>query len=115
MLIKKEEVKTNKVENPRGGNGVLDCFSYLKNEDITNNMTGFNIMEMEPGSSVGYHQHIDDEEIYFILSGEGKIVDNGEESDIKAGDLLYTKQGERHSIKNTGNETLKFVAFIVKV
>ncbi|MGM0507682.1 MAG: cupin domain-containing protein [Fusobacteriota bacterium] len=113
MLIKKESVNSNAVSKPRDGKGFVDAFAYLKSEDLSNGLQGFNVMELRPNSEIGYHQHVDDEEIYFILSGSGIVNDNGESKNVTSGDLIYTAQGEFHGLKNKSNEVLKFIAFII--
>ncbi len=114
MIVKSKDVRISKIEKPRGGNGIMTGKNYLTNEELENNMTGFNMMELEAGGAIGYHQHLGDEEIYFILSGNGIIQDNGKEESIEAGDLIYTKAGEFHGLKNISESPLKFIAFIVK-
>ncbi len=39
--------------------------------------------------------------------------DNGEMKGIKAGDVMLTPGGEKHSIENIGNEPLEFLAVIM--
>lgn len=113
-MVKKEESCKIITEKPRGGNGTIEGFRYLDSEDLSNNLKGFYVNELQVGAEVGYHKHIGDEEIYFILDGEGIANDNGEEKKIVAGDLFYTKDGHGHSLKNTGSVPLKFAAFIIE-
>ena len=48
----------------------------------------------------------------FMLEGEG-IVKLGRRSEIvREGDVLYIPQGEVHSIKNLGENTLKFLCIV---
>ena len=66
-----------------------------------------------PGSSIGFHQHHGDFETYYILKGEGVADDNGVKTPVKAGDVIYTKDGESHSIENTGTENLEIIALVL--
>ena len=68
---------------------------------------------LEPGASIGYHMHEGESEIYYIYSGRGEINDNGEIKPIKAGDTIITQNGQGHSIKNTSDEALHFIALIL--
>ena len=115
MIVKKNDTSHSRGEKPRGGEGFINAFSYLKDEELTNSMKGFNVMSLEVGASIGYHQHVSDEEIYFIISGKGLVKDNDTEMEVSTGDLIYTKDGEFHGMKNIGDEELNFVAFIVGV
>ncbi|BDU50265.1 cupin domain-containing protein [Haliovirga abyssi] len=114
MIIKIGDTKQQITEKPRGGVGEIIANMYLKDSELENSLTGFNMMQLKKNSEVGYHQHINDEEIYYILTGKGIVNDNGIEKEVEAGDMIYTKQGEFHSIKNIGDELLEFIAFIIK-
>ena len=60
------------------------------------------------GKTTG-HSHDDMEEVYFIVSGRGKMVIGKDEFPIKAGDALYVPFGEFHTTHNTGIEPLKLL------
>ncbi len=58
------------------------------------------------GKTTG-HSHDDMEEVYFIVSGRGKMVVGNDEFPIQTGDALYVPFGEFHTVYNTGIEPLK--------
>ena len=66
-----------------------------------------------PGSSIGFHQHHGDFETYYILKGEGVINDNGVKTPVKAGDVIYTADGQSHGLENTGTENLEVIALVL--
>lgn len=66
-----------------------------------------------PGSAMGYHQHVGDYEIYYILEGEGEYNDNGTPVPAHPGDVFKCNDGEYHSIKNVGDSDVVFIALIV--
>lgn len=68
---------------------------------------------LEPGCAIGYHVHEKEAELYYIYSGTGEFSDNGAITTVSAGDLTFTGAGEGHSLKNTGNEPLEFIALII--
>lgn len=71
-------------------------------------------LELEPGASIGYHPHTSDEEVYFIMSGEGLYCEEGESLAVKAGDIMLCRKGRSHGIENTGSGTLVIGAAIAK-
>ena len=73
----------------------------------------FSLVQVKPGEEVDYHMHIGESETFFILSGQGIYNDNGNLVDVTPGMVTYTPSGQGHSIKNTGNELLSFIALIV--
>ena len=74
----------------------------------------FSLIQVKPGEEVEYHTHEGESETFFILSGEGIYNDNGKCVVIEHGMVTYTPSGEGHSIENTGNDMLVFIAMIVK-
>lgn len=57
------------------------------------------------GKTTG-HAHEDMEEVYYILSGKGKMVVGDDEFPIQTGDAFYVPFGEYHVTYNTGNQAL---------
>jgi mannose-6-phosphate isomerase-like protein (cupin superfamily) len=53
------------------------------------------------GTTTG-HTH-DEEEVYYVISGEGVMVVGEDEFPIKAGDALYVPPGEFHTTYQRGN------------
>jgi mannose-6-phosphate isomerase-like protein (cupin superfamily) len=59
----------------------------------------------KPGSAIGYHLQTEDE-IYYVLSGRGKMTVDGKEFDVVGGDAVLTRPGSSHGLKQVGNEEL---------
>lgn len=114
MIIRGQELDQQIMEKPRGGAGKAVRMAYEAAGGIIGEITNFAMMQLEPGSSIGYHAHTGDMEYYLILDGEGKFNDNGEETRVASGDLTITKDGESHSLENDTLEPLTFLALIVK-
>lgn len=72
----------------------------------------FSLVQVKPGEEVEYHMHIGESETFFILSGKGVYNDNGNKVDVTPGMVTLTPSGQGHSIKNTGDEMLTFIALI---
>lgn len=73
----------------------------------------YSLVQVKPGEEVDYHMHIGESETFFILSGQGIYNDNGNIVDVTPGMVTFTPSGQGHSIKNTGNDLLSFIALIV--
>ena len=69
---------------------------------------------LEPGASIGFHRHENEEELFVIVAGDGEIDDNGTLKQVTAGDAVLTGNGAGHAVKNTGNQTLEILAVISK-
>ncbi|MCL2093695.1 MAG: cupin domain-containing protein [Treponema sp.] len=112
MVIHRNEMKTEVRERMREGDGNTKL-TYLLDGSTQKNARMFAELVLDPGCSIGYHQHDSETEYYFILSGTGEVDDNGKPVQVKAGDSVITADGESHSIKNTGQEPLVLYAVIV--
>ncbi|MCK5841179.1 MAG: cupin domain-containing protein [Candidatus Sabulitectum sp.] len=69
-------------------------------------------VRLAPGCSIGLHQHINEDELYFIIEGAGKISDGDVSQSVSSGHSILTRSGESHSIENTGSRDLVLIAVI---
>lgn len=115
MIKHLEDLRQDTVSEFRGGKGELQITHFLEVEKDEFNAKGrlFAKNVLKPGASIGLHEHIGDTETYVILSGEGVVNDNGDAKPVKVGDVIITKNGEKHSIENTGAFDLEFLALIL--
>jgi mannose-6-phosphate isomerase-like protein (cupin superfamily) len=63
---------------------------------------------LHPGAAIGYHPQKEDE-VYYILSGEGVMQMNGKEFPVKPGDAILTRPGSSHGLKQTGKDDLTLI------
>lgn len=104
---------TERIENMAGGQGHV-LIKRLLNEKQLNGKCGlYSEVTLEPGCSLGYHEHHNESETYYIISGEGEYDDNGIKRMVKAGDKTFTPDNCGHGLKNTGTEDLVFMALII--
>ena len=68
-----------------------------------------------PGQTVPAHTHLDEDQIYHVLSGSGFVVLAGVRTDVAAGSFVMIPIGTEHEITNTGTEPLDYVFFVVFV
>lgn len=61
--------------------------------------------EIHPEGSIPEHQH-EPEETYFIVKGRGKMTVDNETRDVKSGDLILIRSGQKHSLYNDSEENL---------
>ena len=64
---------------------------------------------LAPGASTQEHYHIRTEEIYYITHGSGRIRIEGEMVEVKPGDAIAIRPGQKHKLWNTGSETLRLL------
>ena len=62
-----------------------------------------------PGGATEPHRHPRAEEIYYILSGAGRITVGDETRDVRPLDAILIPPDTRHTIANTGPDDLIFL------
>ncbi|MFC1693980.1 cupin domain-containing protein, partial [Candidatus Latescibacterota bacterium] len=81
--------------------------------DYTSFKTNFGFVNhyvIPPGVSVPYHRHPDMEEIYYILSGIGRMTIDDVTIDVRAGDCGSVTLNGAHGIYNNSNEDIHMLA-----
>jgi mannose-6-phosphate isomerase-like protein (cupin superfamily) len=58
------------------------------------------------GARVGRHHHLETEEVYYILHGNGRMTVGDEVREVASGDAVYIPRGQTHTLENTGTEPM---------
>lgn len=113
MIKRQEDFESRVLENMRGGEGSvrIEKIWNPKTELKANNRL-FAKLVLEPGSSIGFHKHEDEEEVFVVLRGVAEADDDGEAVTLNMGDSILTADGAGHSIKSVGDEALELLAVI---
>lgn len=107
-------MKTERVENMCGGKGHLIIKHLLGEQELNGKCGLYAEVTIEPGCSLGFHEHHGESETYYILKGQGIYSDNGALRMVKAGDVTFTPDGQGHALTNTEDTDLVFMALIIK-
>ena len=106
-------MEIQRIENMCGGNGHVFLKPILNEKQLNGKCGLYAEVTLEPGCSLGYHEHHGESETYYILSGKGIYSDNGELRMVEAGDMTFTPDGKGHALTNAGEENLVFMALII--
>lgn len=113
-MIKRKDQLTKVVGQIEGGKGEISRELLIEGDELKNKAKVFAKLTVPVGASVGLHEHKEDYEVYYILSGKGKVLDNGEEIEVQSGDVVYAID-TKHYIENCGDEDLVFLAVIINL
>ena len=69
----------------------------------------FRISRYAPAAYVGEHVHKVQEQVYYVLEGEGILTLDDTKNLMQANDYVYVPPGVRHSFTNTGTQGLVFL------
>ena len=106
MLLNFDRMEELLVPNPRGGEGQMRKRAF-QNEDIQ-----IMYLHLEPHSVIGLHPHTADSEMYYIVSGRGRVLYDKEELPVQSGSCHYCPRGHQHSLINDGDEDMVILAVI---
>ena len=88
----------------RGGEGDPVTRQIFSPEELGGRAEMFNIMTLQPGESVGVHDHVTNGEAYLVLSGSRVL---------NVGDAEFCADGHTHSIRNHTDAPASFLALIL--
>lgn len=109
--------KKSKRENQKkchGGKGAIMFREVFKESDFKSSLEFLHETIILPKSTIGYHKHHGNEEIYYIIKGRGIMRVDGEEKIVTEGDAVITHSGSSHGLKNTEAKPLKILVFEAK-
>lgn len=87
-FVDKFEQQVMFAEKSWGGFKVID----VETESMTIKVT------LNAGHSMNYHSHRNRDEVWVVISGEGKTIVDGMEQKVKAGDVITMSAGCRHTV-----------------
>lgn len=68
-----------------------------------------------PGSTIGVHGHVANDEMYFIVRGSPLVRVNGEEARLEPGGFAIVHDGGRHELINDSLGNVEILVIQVKV
>jgi len=69
---------------------------------------GSAFMSIAPGRASIEHSH-DEEETFIFLKGEGTMHVDGEQTPVKAGDVVYLPRFSKHNVENHSDKDIEFL------
>ncbi|MGM9475331.1 cupin domain-containing protein [Pedobacter sp. GSP4] len=108
-IIQNDVEVAKKEAGTHNGGGETIGFNFFA--QAKNLKTIFRKRILKPGSSIGYHLQKEDE-IYYVISGNGKMKMNGKVFSVKPGDAILTRPGSSHGIEpDMGNDLVILIAY----
>lgn len=76
----------------------------------SDNKLTFLVCELKPDGELFEHSHDAQYEIHYIISGSGVLTVEKKKFNVQAGSIAIGPPKEKHSLKNTGDKTIHFLA-----
>lgn len=106
MIIDMPNVEEQALANFKGGEGVTYARMFF------DGMNRILKIRLPIGSTIGMHTHETNSEIMLILSGKAKVIMDGEELLLTAGQVHYCPKGHTHTTIAVGDEDLHLYAVV---
>ncbi|NLW46879.1 MAG: cupin domain-containing protein [Firmicutes bacterium] len=113
MIRETNEMELELREKMRGGSGTVRIKHIFKADELKGKARMLAEITLPVGGSIGFHKHDQEEEIFYFISGKGRVDDQGIVKEVKAGDAVLTGGGNGHAVENTGEQPLLFLALIL--
>lgn len=83
--------------------------TYFRQVLETGTHTQVVIMSIPVGGEIGEETHSDNDQVLYLVAGEGEVILNDEKAQYKSGDLVLVRAGVKHNFINTGSTDLKII------
>ncbi len=101
------------IENFLGGSGTIYSREVWNTPDFQTNVFSIKHMIIPAGSVIGYHRHDDLEEVYYILSGQGRLTIDDVTLDVRKDDCGTCVLHGAHGFWNNSDEDVEILAIAV--
>lgn len=95
-----------------GGNIVKEDDRYVVTDNTELKNLVLSSTRLNPGKQTSGHRHAGQEEVYMFISGNGKMIVDGDEYknfSVEAGDVVLIPDGAFHQVINNSSEELYFI------
>lgn len=113
MVKTARNMEVEVVQNMRGGDGAVMITHLLSEGEYNGKARMIAKYLLRPGCSIGFHSHIHEEEIIYMISGRAVYNENGNEKQLNKGDCAIALSGQIHSIANNTDKDVEFMVTVL--
>jgi len=113
MITKSSDLQTERRENMRGGAGTVQIAHAAAKGALPPGLRLHAKLTLPPGAGIGEHAHENETELFYVLQGQGEMLDGGVWAPLFPGDATSTGGGQSHALRNTGEADFVVMATIV--
>lgn len=77
--------------------------TYFRHVLFTANHSQLVLMALKPSEDIGMEIHSDNDQFFRFEEGEGKVIIDGTEYEVKDGDAIVVPSGSEHNVINTSD------------
>jgi len=114
MIRRKGAYEVDVREEMRGGKGTVRIEHFWKKDELKSKTRLCARLILEPGCSIGFHEHVDEEEVFIVVKGRGRVTDGDIVVPVEEGDTILTGDGAGHAVEAVGDTPLELIAVIMQ-
>jgi mannose-6-phosphate isomerase-like protein (cupin superfamily) len=107
--------KKQSQESSHQGTGAVDLYEIWGNSDFQSDIDFVDRVVVPPGSTIGFHKHGENEEMYIVLEGKGLLKIEDEEVTVNKGDMILNPAGGRHGLVNNSAGNIDLLVIQVRI
>ncbi|GIU09989.1 hypothetical protein TUM4261_19160 [Shewanella sp. c952] len=109
------DAKKQSLAKSHYGSGQYDLYEIWSRADFSSNVDFIDRVVIPPNSTVGYHKHANNEEIYIVIEGQGTMKLNGKDVSIKKGDMIVNQPFGEHGLVNNSDSVIDILVIQVSI
>lgn len=111
MIVRLSDLNMEIKTAIRGGLGSGRSGTYFKDGEMPG-VASAGRTELQPGASIGEHEHIDNADLYLILEGHGTGILDGQRFPVGPGDMFICQAGHSHGLVNDSDALMAFFGIL---
>jgi mannose-6-phosphate isomerase-like protein (cupin superfamily) len=112
-FVRSADVPATTRTGDHGGVGSISFRRLLDAAAFASAIDFVDVSVIPPGSAIGRHDHLQNEEVYFVFSGSPKVTIDGDTRRLSRGDISIVRSGQWHELVNDTAEPVEI--FVVQV
>jgi len=97
------------------GVGELEKIRPFSKDSFDTPIDFIDFVTMAPSSQIGLHSHGQNEEVYFIVKGEGEMTIENKKCRVQAGDVILNSVNGTHALVNDTENNIDIFIFQVSL
>jgi mannose-6-phosphate isomerase-like protein (cupin superfamily) len=102
-------------ESSHEGTGAVELYEIWQNSDFKSNIDFFDRVVVPPNSTIGFHEHGENEEMYIVLEGKGLMKIEEDEVTVGKGDMILNPAGGGHGLINNSGKNIDILVIQIGI
>ena len=102
-------------ESSHGGTGTVNLYEIWGDSDFKSDVDFIDRVVVPPGSTIGFHKHGENEEMYIVLEGKGLMKIEDEKIPVGKGDMILNPMEGQHGLVNNSSENIDLLVIQISI